>query len=950
MQNNAQKPQKPFLLKPFYQLPGFILLVIRRQQYHLGMVIMALLGIILSVGLVTNASFFSEAVDRVILLQNLAEFSRVTGRPPFSTNVYIFPSNRRPLTLEDAESVAPHIADILATEVGLPLRQSGIEVSSGTLLLQPMPESGLYDQGNDLLGSVSAIYIADVSQHLAIDEGSPLDEDGTSEGVLDVWMHDRLVQEMGIQLGDQMIVRPNVTVNPVPIQITGIWQARDSEEEFWFGNPDSQLKDALIVRRNDYVKFIQPMVPSGSREASWYIILNEQKMVPKNSAAYLAGFQNGQSLIDKFLPDVRFNMPPLNPLKDFVHRSTTLTIILLGYYLPAFAILLYFLLLISAIIAQWQRKETAILISRGMSIWGILNQTLLEHLLLFIIGYPLGIAFGLLIARVMGYTTSFLTFTWRSPLPVSMQGFSLPLTLLALGISLFSRLWPILRVRHQSIVTEEHEWARPSQAPFWYRTYLDFLLILPTYYAFDQMMQRGSLAGLVVNYTPEDLYQDPLLIVVPALFVVTAALVTMRLFSLAMRILDVLANRTPWLSIHLALRQLGRQSHEYISPLLLVIIALAMGIYTLSMAASLDQWLVDRMYYRAGADISFLPLPLVDGVTYPDGNWVPAPQEFAKVEGVLGATRVGTYPSRITLGGGSDLLGQFIAIDRLDFPMVAWWRSDFAQESLGGLMNRLAISPDSVLVSREFLSTNTLEIGDQIPIQVDATDYYRIRSQVTIVGVFDHFPTVFEEQGFAVIGNMDQLVTLAGFVPTHEIWLKIDPEANEADIREALPGTVHVVPSIRRNARVLIAQEEAKMERVGIFGTLTIGFLASTTMAILGLLLYSNASLRDRMYRFSVLHAVGLLHRQIVRQVVMEYTFLAAFGALSGTFVGMFASRLFVPFFRFTGERGIPLPPLIPITADQPMIILAIAFTLLIVSSEILTITSALRRRLERIR
>ena len=140
------------------------------------------------------------------------------------------------------------------------------------------------------------------------------------------------------------------------------------------------------------------------------------------------------------------------------------------------------------------------------------------------------------------------------------------------------------------------------------------------------------------------------------------------------------------------------------------------------------------------------------------------------------------------------------------------------------------------------------------------------------------------------------------------------------------------------------------MERVGIFGTLSIGFLASAAMAILGLLLYSYASLRERVYRFSVLHAVGLIHRQIVTQVVIEYTFLAAFGAMAGTFIGMFASWLFVPFFRFTGEKGIPLPPLIPLTSDQSMINLAIIFTVIIVMAEVFTITSALHRKLVRIR
>jgi predicted lysophospholipase L1 biosynthesis ABC-type transport system permease subunit len=233
---------------------------------------------------------------------------------------------------------------------------------------------------------------------------------------------------------------------------------------------------------------------------------------------------------------------------------------------------------------------------------------------------------------------------------------------------------------------------------------------------------------------------------------------------------------------------------------------------------------------------------------------------------------------------------------------------------------------------------------------VDANEIFKTRSLFTIVGVFDYFPTVYEEQRITVIGNLDQLTSLFGFIPTHDIWLKMKPAASEMDIREALPGAMNLVPSAGQDARILIAAERGQMERVGIFGTLTVGFLASASMAILGLLLYSYASLRDRMYRFSVLHAVGLLHRQIVKQVLMEYTFLAAFGALAGAFIGMLASRLFVPYFRVTGEKGVPLPPLIPLTSDQSTINLAIIFTVIIVVAEISTITSAFRRKLIRIR
>jgi hypothetical protein len=102
------------------------------------------------------------------------------------------------------------------------------------------------------------------------------------------------------------------------------------------------------------------------------------------------------------------------------------------------------------------------------------------------------------------------------------------------------------------------------------------------------------------------------------------------------------------------------------------------------MAASLDQWLVDRMYYRVGADLAFTPQPLIDGVEYTSGAWIPAPPAFRNVEGVVSVARVGDFGAHINLSADEEIRGRFLAIDRLDFPTVAWFRPDFASESLWG--------------------------------------------------------------------------------------------------------------------------------------------------------------------------------------------------------------------------------------------------------------------------
>ena len=944
----SNQKQKFDPLRPILQFPSILKIILKRQRHYLVLTLLALVNVVLAVGLITSASFFSQAVDRVVLLQELREFTSVTGRPPLSTSIYIFPSRRQPITLEKAEELAQHIAQIMAGEVGLPVQHLGIEVTSGNLTLQPAPDSTLFAEGKNNLGSVNTAYVANVAGQMKIIEGQPLDEDGASGEVVDVWMHEAMAQSMGAHIGEKLILSINMNGPKTPVQVAGIWRAEDPQGPFWFNNPDSAFKTSLIVRRSDYIQSIQPMLGSGAGQVSWYVVLDENEIAPKHSEAYLLGFERSLELINRFLPGARMNMPPLDPLEEFVDRSSTLTVLLLGYNLPAFAILLYFLALTSAVMAQWQRRETVMLVSRGMSITGVLSLTLVEQVVLFVAGYPIGLTFGMTIAWLMGYTESFLAFTSRAALPVSLEGFNLPLTVLALCFALFTRLMPALRAARSSLVTEERERARPMRKPFWFRFYLDLVLLIPTYYAYDQMIKRGSLAGLVTD-RPEDLFRDPLLIVVPALFILTASLVTMRVFTWLMRLVDLLAGRIQWLTLHLTLRQLGRQSLDYVRPLLLVIIALGMGVYTISMAASLDQWMVDRIYYANGADYVLTPNPAVADVVPTDGNWIPLPYAFETVPGVQDATRVAEFPMAVDPDTRRQVRGRFLAVDRAEFASVAWFRQDFAREPLGAMMNRLAPVMEGVLVSEEFLRDRQLRVGDTLLLRVDIRNIASIVTDFMIVGTYRYFPTVYEEDQLTIIGNLDLFSTLTGVIPEHTLWMRLAPGTDTQTLAKNIAESQHIAIRRAQDARGLIRAEQERMERVGIFGTLTAGFIATAVMSILGLLVYSYASLQDRAYRLAVLNAVGLSRRQILVQVIFEYAFLALFGALAGALIGMLAADLFVPFFRFTGTSGVPLPPLLPvISASQPRI-LSLAFGLTIIVVEVITMGTILHNRLVQI-
>ncbi|MDQ3249002.1 MAG: hypothetical protein M3Q45_07285, partial [Chloroflexota bacterium] len=173
------------LRRPLGALIDLAYLASKRLRYYGGLSLLALFGVILAVGLVSSATFFSQAVDTVMMRQELAGYSATTGRPPFSSRIFASSSRSVPLTLERSETLGGDVSDTLAAEVGLPVKFLGLLADSGALALQP-PVGDTRYQGKQSLDNVSAVYMAEVAQHITV-EGEALDDAQSGER-LDVWM------------------------------------------------------------------------------------------------------------------------------------------------------------------------------------------------------------------------------------------------------------------------------------------------------------------------------------------------------------------------------------------------------------------------------------------------------------------------------------------------------------------------------------------------------------------------------------------------------------------------------------------------------------------------------------------------------------------------------------------------------------------------------------------
>ncbi|MEZ4673090.1 MAG: FtsX-like permease family protein [Caldilineaceae bacterium] len=405
----------------------------------------------------------------------------------------------------------------------------------------------------------------------------------------------------------------------------------------------------------------------------------------------------------------------------------------------------------------------------------------------------------------------------------------------------------------------------------------------------------------------------------------------LRLLPIIMKLIAWLAGHTNSVGFLLATRYLARDPGFYTTPLVLLILTLSLSAFTASLAQTLDNHLYDQSYYRTGADVRLVELGRSDapaeggpgggdsggatgsatgaaaGAAAEGPSWVFLPvSEHLRVPEILGAARVGDFGASVQVQG-SWQESMFIGIDRIDFPKAAYWRRDFAPASLGALMNALAVAPDGVLMQREFMQENSIRVGDAIQVRV-STYGQRADMAMKVAGEFDYFPTWYEDDPPLLIGNLDYLFEQVGGEMPYDVWVHTVPNVNFEKMIQDLRALEFSVLDWQAST-IRIATEQEKPERQGLFGVLSVGFLAAALLTVLGFLLYALFSFRRRFIELGTLRAMGLSPGQMTTFLAWELAFLILLGLLAGTFLGMLISEIFIPYLQVGADPQATTPP-----------------------------------------
>lgn len=159
------------------------------------------------------------------------------------------------------------------------------------------------------------------------------------------------------------------------------------------------------------------------------------------------------------------------------------------------------------------------------------------------------------------------------------------------------------------------------------------------------------------------------------------------------------------------------------------------------------------------------------------------------------------------------------------------------------------------------------------------------------------------------MGSLDYLFEQTGGEFPYDVWLETDPKV---DCHQIMAG-------VRRlRLRVLdwdaplvkISEEQRRRERQGLFGLLSVGFAAAGLLTVLGFLLYALFSFRRLFIELGILRAIGLSSGQMTVFLAWELAFLIVTGLVTGTGLGVWVSRLFIPYLQVSTGPSSHIPPL----------------------------------------
>jgi putative ABC transport system permease protein len=923
------------------QLRSTLRFVLKRSWHHRTILLPVLLGVLAAVTVLCSVPLFSNAAADVGLQATLHTPGPAVNRG-FEVRFTTFALDAETYakaTRDTTDNLHYFLGNDIANNA--PLREGHVSELPG------YRSGGSFSPENAITDTTFDLYFRSnmTSQYLQLTQGNfPSDTvttTQTSQGTafdVEAIISTEWANQFHLGLGD--VIEITDQTEPITaflrIHFTGFFQAKNEKDPVWFDDAGAFTGPLAVVTESlppapiwlsekAFEQAIPALNLSHPIEYVWFYYLNLDAITAVNAGDVLGAITAVKSrfnLANSGSADTRIGYLSLTKLDqilgNFLQRLFFVTVATLVTILPGLGLLLLYLMLAASALVERSREEVALMKSRGASTWQVLSLSGIEALVLC--GLALGIA-PLLAGQVTGLLTSLSFFGSGITQSVTTISLPTPQTYLYAGIGallcLIALMLPATASARTNLVTLKQLLSRPRTLPIWLRLAPGIFLALLGVFGFVEIHQRGTffsqdaLGTLSVNWVAA---------LSPTLLLLGAAGLGLLVLPPLLLALDKLGQRLPSVSVGMALRQMARRPAAYSRLVLLLSLTISLGMFASLFSGTFVSSFQDRAAYQSGSDLRLVEGE--DGAAPPEREAAPLEDHLAFLPGVtdgMNAFRTtGTIPLTNLRFPNVDTL----AIDSTRFARLAYWRDDFADQSLASLMSLLrkpVTQPDALpaIIDDRLFQEAHFQIGGNVDVQLGLG----LNANFIIMGTYHYFPTQ-NTSNFALVSDVNLLLqTLKHGNPLNhtqpnEIWLKLAPNAPHYTAALVTQHFLHNPQNKQVTVGIQEIYDRSSLANnlrndplhFSISGALSLDFVVAALLSVIGFVVLFYLIAQRRSFEFGVLRAMGLSLRQLASSLAWEQITLLLSAVLLGVSLGLVVSTAVLPALA-TDDQGNPLLP-----------------------------------------
>lgn len=794
-------------------------------------------------------------------------------------------------------------------------------------------------------------YLSDIGDHVEMLSGEMYSESGlTKDGEIEVIISERTMVNLKFLVGETFEYEGLKTEKgkAAKLKVVGVFRETDDSDLYWQVSPDT-LENNCFMKEELFEEYF-----TGENAGKYTITCNYYSLFEYDSIK--------ASDVNRLVKETKYLLEEspyrgtmsrpayLDILEIFQAKQKRIDATLFILQIPVLILLGAFLLMISSQMYEMERNEISVLKSRGASGGQIFRLYLYQSISLTGVGCIIGLPLGSLFCRMLGSADNFLQFGLTRKLQIKYTAEVFAYLAGAFLVCVLMITLPAIKHSRITIVNLKQQRALKKKS-WWEKCFLDVIFLAISFYGYYNY--RNHTAELTERVL-QGKSLDPLLYISSSLFILGLGLLILRVVPLLVKGIFFLGRKWWPPASYASFFEIIKNGRKQQFIMLFLILTLSLGMFHATVARTIMQNAMENEAYLDGADL------VVREVWSTGANF--ASQTGQTEEKKYIEPDYGKYNTLAEIESFTKVIkddGSYIQVQDKEWHsarLMGIHTKEFGEnthvsdallsEPYHQLLNKLAVTPEGVLVSKNLSTEYGMKEGDTIRFKNGDEK----EAKGIIVGFVEYWPgfstksVVLNEEGemresenFLVIANYATLWQKYGVTP-YEVWMTVENgKSTDFFYDWVKENEVSLKSYTDRERQLSKVQEDPLLQ--GTNGVLTMSFLVTILLCAAGYLIYWVMSIRQREMMFGVLRACGMHKKEIFHMLIIEQIFSGFLSVIAGFGIGKAASELFTEMFQTAYSAANQVLPVKLVTNASDMLQLyGVTAAVMIVCLLILTI------------